>query len=453
MADENDELESLRKLLRKMRKDWADVTFIVEGERFPANRIVLSADSPVLAKMLSNGMKETAQTEIVLEELAADVWRAVIDFTYTRKLKCCDFTLALGVLECAHRFAMDDLECEVEMRIIATMECSNCVKAYEVAELLQLPKLRAGALLCIQNGFNYVSCTRDIALLKLDSLLPILNTRRLVVDSELDILLTVAVYLYFREEPDTDDCQALSAHELDFPRAKEGEVGRIAEKLLRFTRVTPEVVAKRMKVGDSDCHTTNLLFECVDLTNMCALERQIAARLCRALRFERLYKKCCDFPDRPSFRLSCPLDSWDRIPHLRYATRCTFTHRFCNIANVVDCNTPLNRKDGTWVQDEFGWCRWKPRLSSSRDEIGCTALEIFIEPAYYGCEDTTVLVDVFVLYCDESWRPVGGTKDYDGPKTLRDLRNGLTCLLSDGQIFNGTDFLTVGTTIYFLDDT
>lgn len=433
-----------------MRKDWTDISFIVEGERFPVNRNVMAADSPVLAKMLSNGMKETAQTEIKLEELSADVWRLAVDFTYTRKLDYCDFDLALGVLECAHRFAMNELEREVEIRIINNLECSNCVKAYEIAELLQLPKLRTGALLCIQNGFNYVSCTRDIALLKLDSLLSILNTRCLVVDSELDILLTVAVYLYFREDANREESNSC-AEELDFPCPREGEVARIAERLLRFTRTTPEVVSKRLDVGNS--HSANLLLECVDLTNMCVLERQVAARLCRALQFENLYKKCCDFPDRPSFRLACPLDAWDRSSHPRYAPRCTFTHRFCNIANVVDCNTPLNRKDGTWIQDEFGWCRWKPRLSSSREDVGCTALEVFIEPAYYGTENTAVLVDVFVLYGDESWRPIGGTKDHDGPKTLRDLRNGLVCLFSDGQIFNETDFLTVGTTIYFLDET
>ena len=449
MANEKEQVESLRRLLDRMRKDWCDVTFIVEGERFPCNRNVVAADSPVLAKLLSNGMKETDESEIHLEELSSDVWRIAVDFVYTRELRECEFLLALGVLECAHRFAMEELESVVEARIIETMECGNCVKAYEVAEFLQLPRLRAAAVLGIQNEFHDVSCTRDFALLKLDSLLPILNTRSLVVESELDVLLTIAVYLYFRDEPNTK--QHSSVTEMDFPCASEGEVARIAEQLLHFTTVTTEVVSNRVDVGKSEAAQS--LFECVDLANMCALERQIAARLCRALRFDDLYKKCCDFPHRQSLGLRCPLDSWERRAHPRYAPSATFVHRFCKIANVVDCNTPLNRKDGTWIQDDFGWCRWKPRLSCSREDIGCTALEIFIEPACYGADKTTVLVDVFVLCGDESWRPIGVKLDRDEPRTLKDLRNGLVCFFSDGQIFNETDCLTVGTTIYFVDET
>ena len=74
--------EHLRTLLQRMRGDESlhGVEFVLQNERFSANRCVVAAASPVLRKMLTNGMKETKEREIQLEEVNVDGWRMVLDY-------------------------------------------------------------------------------------------------------------------------------------------------------------------------------------------------------------------------------------------------------------------------------------------------------------------------------------------------------------------------------------
>lgn len=96
-----------RKLLRYMRKrdELCDVEFVVDGERFPAHRIILS----VCSKLLSDRMKQTGEREVVLHEVEADIWRLVLDFLYWEKITFRDYEHCLEVLKCAERFMLDDL--------------------------------------------------------------------------------------------------------------------------------------------------------------------------------------------------------------------------------------------------------------------------------------------------------------------------------------------------------
>ncbi len=75
--------------IQRMREDESshDVVFVGENEHFPAHRCFIGAASPVLRKVLTNGMKETSQREVVLKEVNVKVWKVVLDYIYSAKIE------------------------------------------------------------------------------------------------------------------------------------------------------------------------------------------------------------------------------------------------------------------------------------------------------------------------------------------------------------------------------
>jgi len=72
--------------------ELADVTFTVDGQRFPAHRCVLAARSPYFSglfkscKGMSEGGRSAAGQDIVIEEVSAGAFRALQRFLYTNDL-------------------------------------------------------------------------------------------------------------------------------------------------------------------------------------------------------------------------------------------------------------------------------------------------------------------------------------------------------------------------------
>jgi len=72
--------------------DLADVTFAVDGQRFPAHRCVLAARSPYFSglfkscKGMSEGGGSAAVQDIMIEEVSAGAFRALQRFLYTNDL-------------------------------------------------------------------------------------------------------------------------------------------------------------------------------------------------------------------------------------------------------------------------------------------------------------------------------------------------------------------------------
>ena len=63
----------------------ADVTFVVSGKEFLANKTILVAQSPVFAAMFQHGMKEAALNRVNIVDIPPDVFRPFFaSFTSTR---------------------------------------------------------------------------------------------------------------------------------------------------------------------------------------------------------------------------------------------------------------------------------------------------------------------------------------------------------------------------------
>lgn len=95
-----------------------DIEFVVEGERFPAHRIVVASASAPFSKLLMGGMKEATSKEIHIREISKDAWRLVQKFIYSGRIIFETMDDALNVARFAYMYDMKELFHLVERYII-----------------------------------------------------------------------------------------------------------------------------------------------------------------------------------------------------------------------------------------------------------------------------------------------------------------------------------------------
>lgn len=136
MADKNT-LQYPRKLkfakrsydiVERMRhlKEMCDVTFVVEEKKFHAHRVWLSASSPVVHKLLTNGMKESTQQEVTITEVSSDTCRRAMNFVCYLDVEIPTFDDAISLLKCANQFQFENLESSLDDFIAETLDTDSC---------------------------------------------------------------------------------------------------------------------------------------------------------------------------------------------------------------------------------------------------------------------------------------------------------------------------------------
>jgi speckle-type POZ protein len=127
--------------------DGTDVSFIVNGEKFPAHRAVLAARSPVFKAELFGSMAEATMSSITLNDIAPATLKAMLRFIYTDELSAEDepedssIEMFQNLLAAADRYALDRLKfvCaqklwnEVSVHTVATILA--CAETYNCHEL------------------------------------------------------------------------------------------------------------------------------------------------------------------------------------------------------------------------------------------------------------------------------------------------------------------------------
>ncbi|KAF8667328.1 hypothetical protein HU200_053003 [Digitaria exilis] len=127
-------------------EEGADVKFIVQGENFPAHKIVVATRSPVFKAQLYGPVGEGNRECITIEDMQAPVFKALLHFIYTDSLPAMedigssDKEMMKHLLVAADRYAMERLKliCEgilcgsLDVETVATTLCladqHNCRK-------------------------------------------------------------------------------------------------------------------------------------------------------------------------------------------------------------------------------------------------------------------------------------------------------------------------------------
>mmetsp|Transcript_50931 Transcript_50931/g.74597 ORF Transcript_50931/g.74597 Transcript_50931/m.74597 type:complete len:604 (+) Transcript_50931:10-1821(+) len=136
--------------------ELTDVTFLVDGEHFPAHRCVLAARSPFFKALFSSGqgMKEEESRAvgkaIAIKEVKAGAFRVLLRFLYTHQLpheEDCGEGLKVGeMVQVADRMQALELcrHCVEQFR--GVVKVSNVIERLVLAHDLQLPVLEEAAM-------------------------------------------------------------------------------------------------------------------------------------------------------------------------------------------------------------------------------------------------------------------------------------------------------------------
>merc|ERR1719356_2197885 len=108
---------------------FSDVSFLVEGRRLYAHRMLLTLFSDYFRRALACGMRETYEPEIVIEGISYETFYALLEFLYTGMLKFTeaqlnDVCFLMGLLRAADQFCVDSVKqmCEKHLRTLVDRE-------------------------------------------------------------------------------------------------------------------------------------------------------------------------------------------------------------------------------------------------------------------------------------------------------------------------------------------
>ncbi len=167
---------------------FCDVVFIVQGERFPGHRCLVAAASQYFHALLTNGMKETEQKEIVSKDVNVDVWRVALNYMYTAKLRLDDVDEAMLYQECANRFGMKELEDVIISYIAGQLDENNISNVLTKAIRMNCIPLRRLAIETFAHKFYDEFFYSRFVKLPAHLALECLRSDQLVVRTELEVL-------------------------------------------------------------------------------------------------------------------------------------------------------------------------------------------------------------------------------------------------------------------------
>ncbi|XP_061667814.1 BTB/POZ domain-containing protein 9 isoform X2 [Syngnathoides biaculeatus] len=125
-------------------EEYSDVTFIVEGKRFPAHRVILAARCHYFRALLYGGMKESQpQVEVSLEETRAEAFSMLLHYLYTGRasLSSAREEVLLDFLGLAHRYGLQPLEDSTSDFLRTVLHTNNVCLVFDVASLYSLSAL------------------------------------------------------------------------------------------------------------------------------------------------------------------------------------------------------------------------------------------------------------------------------------------------------------------------
>lgn len=362
-------------MVRRMRRMDVlhDMAFVVEGEKYPAHRVVMASASPVLESLLMNGMKETKENEIVLKELSGSTWDAAMYFIYTGKLNLVDIQDGVRMLECSKRFQMEYLEEDVVDFLQSLLDATNCWKLLKVGDHFQTPCLIDSALGVsgILSNFTPLSFADELGHLSPSLAEKLFSKRDMYLHSEFDIVVGMFLWILkqheikvFTEKLDS----AVPADTEESTAIYPNSCTEAADRMVYF--LFDEANLRRESIlglnNSARCQSVDDILRHVKVEKLNEIELTAASILFQGERFADFRSRCS------AERSRLPPAENERTPgkyrplHRREIQEFTFNHL------VVEGNS-----ESSWFKDSTGKYQW--RLKSARNEDN---VSVFIETMY-----------------------------------------------------------------------
>lgn len=127
----------------------ADVAFEVEGEVFPAHKIVLATRSPVFKAQLYGQMRDKTRRNITVEDMQPTVFKALLHFIYTDSLPSMDNLdadegkeMVKHLLVAADRYAMERMKMICEGILCKTLDVETVMITLALADQHHCSRLK-----------------------------------------------------------------------------------------------------------------------------------------------------------------------------------------------------------------------------------------------------------------------------------------------------------------------
>ncbi len=367
--------------VQRMRDDETshDVVFVVENQRFPAHRCLMGAASSVLRKMLTNGMTETNEREVVLKEVNVKAWKIVLDYIYSAKMELPNAEEAVQVLECAERFQIEELVKVISDYIERELDTSNCSEILATVDCLNTTKLRAAAMRTVVDNFYQVFYEDGFILLPFELVLEIFTCDKLVLRTELDIFVALVRWFMWRTTCEVSESE-VPANETVKPI--NGDLARkVLSLFVEYEFVEPELTENSpllfrtnglVESGTNEDSELSRLFDCIDISKLSVNHLRRAGRLCRELCketrtnygfelapvqtfSEKVVEKLLELDDNIP---NIPVALYKRVPHGRKDVLFTFSHRFHNVQDEIQPDKGFGYQDSPEFEDPFRKCKW-----------------------------------------------------------------------------------------------
>ncbi|CAO2162677.1 unnamed protein product [Urochloa humidicola] len=128
--------------------DGSDVSFVIDGENFPAHRVVLAARSPVFKAQLQGSMADAKTPSIILHDVAPATFKVMLRCMYT---DACPADAELGdsptemlqnLLAAADRFALDRFKLLCARKLWDSVSVETVAATLACAETYNCPELK-----------------------------------------------------------------------------------------------------------------------------------------------------------------------------------------------------------------------------------------------------------------------------------------------------------------------
>lgn len=184
--------------LRKVNK-LCDVMLQVDGEEFPAHRVVLAACSDYFCAMFTNEMSEKDKSTITLHEISADVMRVLLDFVYTETVNV-SVENVQELLPAACLLQLTGVKLACSSFLEKQLDASNCLGIKIFAEQHCCTELlQAAESFCLKH-YEEIIKHDEFKMLPIDQVESLVQCNNLQVNTEEPVYQSVINWIKHDEE-------------------------------------------------------------------------------------------------------------------------------------------------------------------------------------------------------------------------------------------------------------
>ncbi|EIE18689.1 hypothetical protein COCSUDRAFT_60000 [Coccomyxa subellipsoidea C-169] len=173
---------------------WAYVEGTPVRRRFHCHRAILASRSSYFDRMFGSGMRETAESEVVLPDCPPEALEAVLRFCYMGECRLPRRDM-LSLLVLADRLDIPDLTALAEKVVLNNVNQDTFGDYLDVASSRRLQRLEAKCIDFLLTNFEKAATQETLKRLSLETLLAVLQSDNLHVPSEIHVFHSVLSWL------------------------------------------------------------------------------------------------------------------------------------------------------------------------------------------------------------------------------------------------------------------